>query len=150
MEKIVSDLRSEKNNIWVRPETTGKATQFGSIDELLQLSSEVDHVLPCIDFSHLHARTNGKINTYKEFKEILEKSEAMLGKEFLKNLHCHVSGIKYSEKGERNHLILEESDFNYKDLLKALKEFDCNGIIICESPNIEDDALLLKKTFEEL
>jgi len=150
MERILLEMKSKNINITLRPETTGKATQFGSLEELLDLSSELDNVLPCIDFSHLHARSNGKMNSYEEFREILEKSEKALGKDFLKNMHCHVSGIKYSEKGERNHLILEESDFKYKELLRAMKEFDCRGIVVCESPNIEDDALLLQKTFAEI
>jgi len=149
-ERIILELKSTKNKIWVRPETTGKRTQFGSLDELLSLSSQLDQVLPCIDFSHLHARSGGKMNSYAEFYSELEKSEKILGKDFLKNLHCHVSGIAYSEKGEKNHLILADSDFKYKELLKALKDFDCKGLIVCESPNIEEDALLLKKTFEEI
>jgi len=150
MEAIISELHSTKNKIWVRPETTGKGTQFGSLDELLSLSSQLDQVLPCIDFSHLHARSGGKLNSYEEFRGELEKCERALGKEFLKNLHCHVSGIAYSGKGEKNHLVLKESDFKYKELLQALKDFNCAGVIVCESPNIEEDALLLKKTFEEL
>ena len=55
---------------------------------------------------------------------------------------CHVH-----EKGERNHLKLEESDMNYKGLLNAWKEFKIKGVVICESPNIEEDALLLKKNY---
>ena len=104
--------------------------------------------MPCIDFAHLHARSGGKYNTSLEFKEILEKVEKMLGKEGLQNMHIHMSGIAYSEKGEKNHLILKESDFNYKDLLKVWKEFKIKGVVINESPNIEVDALLMKKTFE--
>lgn len=150
LQSIVNELKKEKNKIMIRPETTGKGTQFGSIEELVKLSSELDQVLPCIDFSHLHARSGGKYNTYEEFRGVLELSEKFLGKSFLQNLHCHISGIAYSEKGEQHHLVLEESDFKYKELLKALKEFDCKGIIICESPNIENDALLLKKTFEKI
>jgi len=149
-EEITSELKSTKNKITVRPETTGKEKQFGSLDELLSLCSQLDNVLPCIDFSHLHARSNGKMNSYAEFRKVLETSEKALGKEFLKNMHCHVSGIEYTEKGERRHLVLKESDFKYKELLQALKEFDCAGILICESPNIEEDALLLKKTFEKI
>ncbi|MFA5930723.1 MAG: TIM barrel protein [archaeon] len=149
-EEITDELGSKKSKITIRPETTGKGKQFGSIDELLLLCSQLDNVLPCIDFSHLHARSNGKYNTYEEFRSVLENSEKMLGKGFLKNMHCHVSGIAYSEKGEQKHLVLKESDFNYTDLLKALKEFDCAGMIVCESPNIETDALLLKKTYEKL
>ncbi len=150
MKKIVEELKNEERKISVRPETTGKPTQFGSLDELIELSAQLDKVYPCIDFSHLHARSNGKINSYDEFRSALEKSEKVLGKTFLKNLHCHVSGIAYSEKGEKNHLILKESDFKYEELLKALKDYDCAGLIICESPNIEEDALLLKKTYEGL
>lgn len=149
-EEITDELNSKKSKITIRPETTGKGKQFGSIDELLLLCSQLDNVLPCIDFSHLHARSNGKYNTYEEFRRVLEDSEKMLGKGFLKNMHCHVSGIAYSEKGEQKHLVLKESDFNYPDLLRALKEFDCAGMIVCESPNIETDALLLKKTYEKL
>ncbi|MDL2261541.1 TIM barrel protein [Methanimicrococcus sp. OttesenSCG-928-J09] len=142
-------LEDENIPVTLRPETTGKATQFGDVDELLSISAEIDGVLPCFDFSHVHAR-DGKHNTYEEFKEIFEKIEKTLGKEGLKTMHCHISGIEYTAKGERNHLILEESDMNYIDLMKVFKEFKACGTIICESPNIEEDALLMKKTYEAL
>ena len=106
--------------------------------------------MPCIDFAHLHARSNGKFNTENEFNEILIKYEKELGKIALENMHIHLSGINYGEKGEKNHLILENSDMNYKDLLKVLKEFKCKGVIVCESPNVEQDALLLKKIYSNI
>lgn len=146
---LAARLADENIPVTLRPETTGKATQFGDLDELLSLSAEIDGVLPCIDFSHVHAR-DGKHNTYDEFKVIFEKLENILGKEGLKTMHCHISGIEYTAKGERNHLILEESDMNYKDLMKVFKEFKACGTVICESPNIEDDALLMKKTYEAI
>ncbi|MGI6589584.1 MAG: TIM barrel protein [Candidatus Iainarchaeum sp.] len=149
-EEIESTLKNSNYKMTIRPETTGKESQFGSLEELLTLSSQLNNTLPCIDFSHLHARSNGKYNSYEEFRKVLEDSERVLGKSFLKNLHCHVSGIEYTNKGERKHLFLKDSDLKYKELLMALKEMDCRGIIVCESPNIEDDALLLKKTFEEI
>jgi deoxyribonuclease-4 len=58
-----------------------------------------------------------------------------------------VSGIAYGKKGERNHLNLTESDFQYTELLQALKDYDAQGMVICESPNLEDDALLLQETY---
>ena len=150
MKEIVAKLKDESNPIFVRPETTGKATQFGTVEEIARLSQEIEQVLPCIDFSHLHARTNGKFNTKREFDSVFELIEKKLGKEALNKMHCHVSGIEYGEKGERNHLILEESDFNYKDLMKSFKDFKAKGIIISESPNIEEDALLMKKEYDKL
>ncbi|MCX8190263.1 MAG: TIM barrel protein [Candidatus Diapherotrites archaeon] len=150
LENIVEFLKNSGAKIWLRPETTGKSSQFGSLDEILSLSSEIDGVMPCVDFSHMHARNGGKINSYKEFVEVLEKIEKALGRMALNKMHIHVSGIEYTDKGERNHLNLPESDLNYKDLLKALKDFNCKGVIISESPNIELDAMLMKKTYEKL
>lgn len=134
-------------NVWIRPETTGKGTQWGDLDEIIRLSKEFDNVLPCIDFSHLHARSVGKYNTYDEFSKILETVGNELGQRALDNFHAHLAGIDYGDKGEKKHLIFEESDMNYKDLLKVLKEFNVKGALVCESPNIEDDALLLKEYY---
>lgn len=148
LKDIVERLQQQNIEIWIRPETTGKATQFGTLEEIVMLSNELEQIMPCIDFAHLHARSAGKVNSYDEFRSILELLEKELGKKALKNMHLHVSGIEYSAKGERYHLNLKDSDFKYKELLKALKEFNCKGVVISESPNIEGDALLMKKWFE--
>jgi len=146
--KIITDsLEKVGNKIWIRPETTGKATQWGDLDEIIKLSKEFETVLPCVDFSHIHARYNGFWNTYDEFMSIFEKIGKELGQVALDNFHAHIAGIEYSAKGEKKHLNLEESDFNYKDLLKAFKEFNIKGVIICESPNIELDTKLLKEYY---
>ena len=149
--KIITDsLAKVDNKIWIRPETTGKATQWGDLDEIIRLSKEFETVLPCVDFSHLHARYNGFWNTYDEFALIFEKIGNELGQVALDNFHAHIAGIEYSVKGEKKHLNLEESDFNYKDLLKAFKDFNIKGAVVCESPNIEDDAKLLKDFYLSL
>lgn len=149
LKTIVKKLKDEDNKIWVRPETTGKGSQFGTTDEIIRLSQEIEQVMPCIDFSHLHARSAGKENTLKEFEATLEKIEKHLGKEGLNNMHIHVSGINYTDKGERNHLNLPDSDMNYKDLVKAWKEYNIKGCVISESPNLEGDALLLQKLWNK-
>lgn len=149
-QKIVEIL--EKNNIkvWIRPETTGKASQWGDYEEIIRLSKEFDQVLPCIDFSHIHARTGGEYNTYDEFCKVLDRIGSELGEKAINNFHAHLAGIEYSDKGEKRHLILEKSDMNYKDLLKALKTFGVKGALVCESPNIEEDAKLLKEYYLSL
>ncbi len=103
LKKIEKELKEHSVKIWVRPETTGKPTQFGTYEEILKLSEELEMCMPCIDFSHLHARTNGKFNSYEEFSQVLTAVESTLGKEGLKNMHIHTSGIAYGEKGEKNH-----------------------------------------------
>jgi len=148
---ILNILRTEGiTDVCLRPEVMGEPAQFGTLDEVLSLSTEIDGVQPCIDFAHLHARTRGEYNTYNEFCAILRQVESKLGRRGLENMHIHVSGIAYGPRGERHHLILEESDFNYKDLLRALKDFDCKGLVVNESPNQEVDALRLLETYTSL
>lgn len=149
-EKIIETLEKEENKIWIRPETTGKGTQWGDLDEIIQLCENFSQVLPCVDFAHLHARSNGEFNTYDEFCKVFEKIGNKLGDVALNNFHAHVAGIAYGEKGEKHHLIFEESDFNYKDLMKAFKKFNIKGAIICESPNIEIDCKILKNYWQTL
>ena len=147
---ITNELSKTNNKIWIRPETTGKATQWGDLEEIVRLSKEFDTVLPCVDFSHLHARYNGLMNEYDDFCGVFETIGKELGQRALDNFHAHIAGIEYGAKGEKKHLNLEESDMNYKDLLKAFKAFDVKGAIVCESPNIEDDAKLMKEYYLSL
>ena len=98
------------------------------------------------DFAHLHARTGTK-NSYREFMAILDKVEAKLGRQALDNMHMHVSGIGYGKSGETKHLTFEEADFQYQELLQALRDRDVQGTMICESPTLEEDALLLQQTY---
>lgn len=148
LKPVIEQLQDEGHTLWIRPETTGKATQWGELKEILQLSQELEQVMPTIDFSHLHARTGGKNNTLEEFRQSLTEVEKALGREGLENMHIHLSGIHYTNKGERHHLNLQESDMNYKELIKAWKEFKIRGVVISESPNIEEDAGLMKGEYE--
>ena len=156
-QKILEALRDiEKRlmdkgvKVWIRPELTGKPTQFGDLKEIVKLSEELEMVLPTIDFAHAHARNKGECNSTEEWREMLAFMEDRLGREALDNMHIHMSGIEYTAKGERRHLPLQESDMKWEDLLRVLKEFRVKGVVISESPNIEDDALLMKKKYEEI
>ena len=118
---LVAKIKNLGMKIDVRPELTGKATQFGSLEEIISLSREIDWVHPCIDWSHLHART-GAYNTGKEFQSVVTTIRSALGNDALKQLHMHISGIEYTGKGERKHLNIDESDYNYCSCNKT----DCN------------------------
>lgn len=133
-----------------RLETTGKRTQFGNLQEIVTMCSQVKTCKPCIDFAHIHARENGCLKSYNDFAKILEYIKNILGLEALADMHIHIAGINYSDKGEKNHLPLKESDFNYKDCMRAFKDFEIGGCIICESPILEYDSLLLKDFYYNL
>jgi deoxyribonuclease-4 len=146
LQGCLDELRSVGNQVTLRPETMGKSAMLGSLEDVLSMAKAVPGVVPCLDFAHLHARQgDSSVNTYAEFSHILEEYADALGKRSLSHLHIHLSGIKYGEKGEREHLLLKDSDLNLADLLKALKHFQCSGRILCESPVMEDDALYMKE-----
>tara|TARA_Y100000310_G_scaffold342316_1_gene445003 strand:+ start:2888 stop:3715 length:828 start_codon:yes stop_codon:yes gene_type:complete len=146
LEELLEKLEKEDMQIKLAPETTGKNSVFGSLKETLELCKRLKGVQPMIDFAHLHARCNGCLKDKKDFLELLNRVPAT----YLKRLRMHVSGINYSDKGERNHLNMSEADFAYKEFLKALKAKKVAGVIICESPNLEGDALLMKEEWKRI
>ena len=148
LKDCVKELRKAKNSVILRPETMGKSAMLGSLEDTLEMSKAIDGVLPCLDFAHLHARPgDGTVNSVKEWSKILEAYQASLGKEALKGLHIHLSGIEYGPKGEKNHLALGESDLKINFLFEVLRDFGCAGRILCESPIMETDAEIMKKAW---
>ena len=147
--EVMNQLKRENNRVWIRPEVMGKPSQFGTPEEVLNLCTELEGVAPCMDFAHWHART-GEFNSYPEFASVLQQIKQWLGDEALDNMHIHISGIAYGKKGEIKHLNLKESDLQYVELLKALKDYEARGSVTCESPNLEEDALLLQETYNNL
>ncbi|MGA9533854.1 MAG: TIM barrel protein [Anaerolineales bacterium] len=149
LEGCVKELRKGNNPVTLRPETMGKAALLGSLEDTLEMAAEIDGVEPCVDFAHLHARRgDGSLNSYDEWSTVLEKYADKLGEKALQHLHGHLSGIEYTEKGEQNHLMLADSDFDLDALIRALVAFDCGGRIVCESPKMEQDAQVIKDTWQ--
>lgn len=141
----IQELRDRGNPVILRPETMGKSAMLGSLSDTLEMSAAIKGIEPCLDFAHLHARTgNGSLNSREEWMSVIEQYESRLGKGALSRLHIHLSGIEYSEKGERNHLPIQESDFNLEGLFSALREKQCAGRILCESPAMEDDSIYMR------
>jgi deoxyribonuclease-4 len=147
--RIMSIVRQERLPVSLRIETMGKRSQFGSLDEVLSLCREVDGLKPCLDFSHLYAR-EGRVNSYGEFERVLSKVAKKLGLRALRDLHIHIAGIHYGHAGELKHLNLEEADFRYYEWLEALRAIDASGMVVCESPNLEQDALMLQSLYRSL
>lgn len=151
LSECVAELKAADNPVTLRPETMGKSAMLGALEDTLAMSLEVKGVEPCLDFAHLHARAgDGSMNSQKEWSTVLENYARVLGDTALQRLHIHMSGIEYGLKGEKNHLPIQESDFDLKGLFKALAALNCGGRILCESPILEEDALYMKQVWESL
>jgi len=143
---VLAKLDDDNNPITLRPEVSGKPSQFGDFDEIIRLCKDLPHTGPCVDFAHWHARAGGN-NSYGEFSKLLKTMRRRLGEKAVTNMHIHVSGIEYGRAGEKRHLPLRDSDLRYEELMRALKDAGAGGMVICESPTHQQDALLLKETY---
>jgi deoxyribonuclease-4 len=92
LSEVLEKMDEKGIDITLRPEVSGKSSQFGTITEIAGLCSELKNTLPCVDFAHWHART-GAYNSYAEFASILDELSNTLGKESLQNMHIHVSAL---------------------------------------------------------
>ena len=122
-------------------ETPGKLNSIGSLSEMLEIAAQTG-VQIGIDFGHYYARTVGKgIKEKKDILKILSTVENAINQKYF---HMHISGIEYTNKGERRHLSFADSDFPLEIVIQALQEVDFSGTLICESPKRwEGDTELL-------
>ena len=143
------ELEAEHSRVDLRPELTGRASQPGTLEEVL-VWCEALGLLPWVDFAHHYARTHGAANGYDAFRAVLEAIRRRLGGRALSRMHVHLSGIEYGPSGERRHLPLRRSKFRYRDALRALHDAGAEGWIVCESPAQEDDARHLQRVYRRL
>ena len=140
IKKAITDIREEiKKEKWkinIAAETTGKLNVFGNIDEILNLVKETGCYF-CIDFAHLHARSQGKMSYEEMYQQV----------KHFPSLHCHFSGIDYGSKGERNHKETPEAEL--KKLLSILPR-NKEIVIINESPSPVEDSVKALKIWEKL
>lgn len=134
----------------LRPELTGRVSQLGTLEEILDWCEAVEGLQPCLDFAHHYARTQGRDNGYDGYRAMLEAVRKRLGRRALGRLHVHLSGIDYGPAGERRHLPLQRSRFPYREVLRALRDAGASGWVICESPAQEEDALRLQRCYRRL
>jgi deoxyribonuclease-4 len=137
---------------WLAPETTGKESQVGDVEETIRICQSHERVRPAVDWAHLHARTEGKdINSEDDVIKVIDRIEKELGTWAVKPLHTHFSKIEYGKGGEREHHTLGEQGFGpeWEYVCKAYVDTGIDGVIISESPILEQDALLMKRVCEK-
>ncbi len=138
--------------VWIAPETTGKSSQVGDVDEVIAICQELDMARPAVDWAHLHARSEGQFPTsIDDVIKVIEKIEKELGSWAVKPLHTHFSRIEYGKGGEREHHTLAEEEYgpDWRTVCRAYKETGIQGVIISESPILDKDALIMKKICQE-
>ena len=139
------------SDIILCPETMGKMGQLGTLEEVLELCTIDERLLPCIDWGHLNARTLGGMTTREEFEEAFRLFDSKLGRDRLKNHHSHFSRIEYTENGgEKRHLTFADEKYGpwFEPLAETILGYDCTPVIICESAGTQsEDAAAMRDCY---
>ena len=138
-------------NVKIGPETMGKPSQLGSLDEVLSLCEEVERTQLVVDWAHLHARDRGRFKTVDDFRKVIVEIENRLGTEAVKDMHCHFTKIEFTDKGEKRHHTMDEADYgpDFTMLAKVIAEFKLKPVIISESPILDMDAIKMRDILQK-
>lgn len=130
------------------PETMGKINQLGDLDEVLELCTLDGRLLPCIDFGHLYARSQGEMEGAEATAGILDRLQSELGEERARRFHSHFSKIAFTANGgEKVHLTFDQEDFgpDPEPLMAEVARRGWAPTVICESAGTQDvDALAMQ------
>ena len=152
LKDVSSQMRSLGVKVKLGPETMGRKFQVGSLDEILTLNQEVENTQLVVDWAHLYAIRQGKLNKPEDFRAIAEKVEQTLGTEAMRSMHCHFSKIEFNPLGEKKHHALDEERFgpDFQMLAEVIADFQMHPTMICESPILDVDARKMQEMLKQV
>jgi len=159
-----------KSKVGLFLETAGKKAQFGSIEEILSITNIIDGAYPCIDFGHVHARSEGGLRDDKAIDDLF--SVLVENKVFddRNRVHFHYTPIHYGTKGEIQHRKIDDiysredaitsSDIyqtgqlylpRYDRIIENLANQNCPVTIISETHNSQEKgAIAMRDYYKQL
>ena len=135
------------------PETMGKINQLGDLDEVLELCTLDERLIPTVDFGHLYARSLGELEGRAACVNMLDRIAQVLGEERASSFHSHFSKIQFTPNGgEKMHLTFAQDDFgpDPAPLMEEVARRKWTPTFICESAGTQaEDALVMKVLYEK-
>jgi deoxyribonuclease-4 len=143
--KLVGMFKKEKIKVKLGIETMGKQKVFGSLDEIIEICSNVKGVIPVIGIGHIHARTNGGLKKREDFEEIFQKLKPLRLKHYL----IHVTGVLYENGNEYYHIPIKKGDMPLAPVIDIILDKNYDVTFISESPLLEHDAVYIRLQVEK-
>ena len=142
-------------HITLCPETMGKINQLGDLDEVLELCTVDERLLPCVDFGHLYARSLGADDGAEAMEWMLSRMEEVLGPDRASRFHSHFSHIEFTMGGgEKCHRTFADDGGygpDWTPLAAAVARRGWSPTFICESAGTQaEDALTMKKIYQDM
>ncbi len=150
---LIEELEDRITYPELSPETTGKVSQVGDLEEVVEICRRVGRCRPTVDWAHLYARREGGyVRSVDEIIKAVEFIERELGSRAVNPLHTHFSKIEYGRGGEREHHTLAEEEYgpDWGIVCKAYVELGIEAVVISESPILDKDALVMKRICAEM
>ncbi len=139
------------SHVHLCPETMGRVSQIGDLQETLSFCQMDERLIPCVDFAHLHALNHGALNAPEDFAAVLDAVESALGPERAQAIHIHFSTIEYTAAGEKRHRTFAEEAYGprFQHLAPLLKERGYQPRVICECKGtMAEDAKAMMEMYE--
>ena len=134
------------------PETMGKINQLGDLDEVLELCTLDERLIPTVDFGHLYARTLGELEGHEACVKMLDRIQEVLGEDRARTFHSHFSKIQFTPNGgEKMHLTFQQEDFgpDPAPLMAEVARRNWSPTFICESAGTQaEDARTMKEVYQ--
>ena len=121
-------------------EVMGRVRDFGSLDDVVEISRRSGWVRPVLDFAHMHATSDGAYTDVEPFAAALEAVDEVLEADV--PFHIHFSDIAYANRNETKHLPYGEGTLRADPLGEALQRFKRPATVISESPDLESDQAI--------
>ncbi|MBE5762888.1 MAG: endonuclease IV [Clostridiales bacterium] len=138
-------------DLYLCPETMGKLAQLGDLEEIIEIINVGDeNIIPCIDFGHLNARTQGCFKSKDDYKRVIDRLIDGIGENKTMNMHVHFSKIQYTDKGELRHLTFEDNYYgpDYEPLMEVFSDYKMSPYVVCESAGTQTrDSMAMKDYF---
>jgi len=145
LKKLTSNFKKEKIKAKIGIETMGKQKVFGSLDEIIEICSNVKDTIPVIGLGHIHARTNGGLKKREDFEAVLEKLKPLKLDKYL----IHVTGVLYENGNEYYHIPIKKGDMPINPMIEIILDNDMDVTFISESPLVEHDAVYMRLQVEK-
>ena len=143
--KLTAILKKDKIKTKIGIETMGKQKVFGTLDEVIEVCSNVKGVIPVIDLGHIHARCFGCLKEREAFENIFEKLKPLRLKHYL----IHLTGVLHEDGNEYYHLPIKKGDMPIAPLIEIILDNNSNVTLISESPLLEHDAMYIRLQVEK-
>jgi len=153
LKRLEGELEGRVTTPELAPETTGKKSQVGSVEETIEICRNLRRCRPAVDWAHLYARYQGNFaRSVDEVIKVIEIIERELGSRATRPLHTHFSKIEYGEGGEREHHTLSEESYGpeWEVVCRAYLETGIDAVIISESPVLDKDAIAMRDICRKL